>query len=90
MTDKEQIEEIAKVIEVTEKKKMDSHCDLPSVLEYATDLYNAGYRKQSDVAREIFEEIEEHIDKTAFADCWSEGGFRASIAELKKKYTEGQ
>ena len=26
---------------------------------YATELYNAGYRKASDVAREIFEEIEE-------------------------------
>ncbi len=43
-----QIEEMAKVIEETERKKMDSHCDLPSVEEYATDLYTAGYRKQSE------------------------------------------
>jgi rubrerythrin len=43
-----QIEEMTKVIEETERKKMDTHCDLPSVEEYATDLYNAGYRKQRD------------------------------------------
>ena len=49
MSDKNrEIEEMAKVLEMTERKKMDSHCDLPSVEEYATDLYNAGYRKQRE------------------------------------------
>jgi DNA-directed RNA polymerase subunit RPC12/RpoP len=48
MSKEKQIEEMAKVLEITERKKMDSHCDLPSVEEYATDLYNAGYRKQCE------------------------------------------
>ena len=44
--------------------------------------------ERAEVAREIFEEIERLIKITAFADCWSEGGFKQDIAELKKKYTE--
>ena len=35
-----------------------------SVLNYrwlATEVYNAGYREKSEVAREIFEEVKKHI-----------------------------
>lgn len=41
---------------------------------------------RKDVAKEIFAEIEEAIERIAFASCWSEGGFKCTIAELKKKY----
>lgn len=42
--------------------------------------------KEARLVREIFAEIERLIELTAFADCWSEGGFKNDIAKLKKKY----
>ena len=78
----------------------------------AADLVNAGYRKSTDLAREIFEEIDAHFARRiAF---YQDMRFRAytvgkdeevkyantmitnltiykeEIAELKKKYTEGE
>ena len=50
----------------------------------AEKLAKKGYRKQSDVSREIFEEIEQNFEI-------GYGGvleFRGLLAELKKKYTE--
>ncbi len=50
----------------------------------AKAFYNAGYRKASDVAREIFEEIK---------SIWKEGhGFIdcEDLFKLKKKYTESE
>ena len=46
----------------------------------AEHLYNKGYRKASDVAREIFEEI--------YEDCFDQFGHidYEALAELKKKY----
>ena len=57
---KKQIEEMAKVlIDYTKKKNiMASHIILE---DYAEELYNAGYRKATDVAEEIFAEIEKKI-----------------------------
>ena len=59
----------------------------------ATDLYNAGYRKASEVARKIFEEIEKYVEVALMNGhietpilCIGHGTF----AELKKKYTEGE
>jgi hypothetical protein len=49
--------------------------------EDAEALYNAGYRKASDVASEIFEEIEDVLNNIGYFD---ELDFEA----LKKKYTE--
>ena len=50
-----------------------------------------GYRKTSDIAREIFEEIEKIKQDSHCEDClgeWHEEGiFFGGIAELKKKYT---
>lgn len=46
--EKQAIEEIAKVIEVTEQIARDAHCGLPSPTMYAKDLYWHGYRKQSE------------------------------------------
>ena len=72
----------------------------------AKALYNAGYRKQSDTAREIFEEIEEVFFK--YADEFSSVGeckllepvrqavlfsineLFVYVDELKKKYTESE
>ena len=55
----------------------------------AVKLYNAGYRKASDVAREIFEDIEKHSEVALMNGhietpilCIGFGVF----AELKKKY----
>ena len=78
-----QIEEMAKIID-------DNHGFIVSSVETAEALYNAGYRKASDTAREIFEEIK---------SCkWSETQYGAKMlcfeinsekyAKLKKKYTE--
>ena len=49
----------------------------------AENLYNAGYRKSTDLAREIFEEIEDVLNNIGYFD---EIDFKA----LKKKYTEGE
>ena len=46
----------------------------------ATALCKLGYCKASDVARDIFEEIEKFISPYRYP----------IIAELKKKYTEGE
>ena len=61
-----QIEEMAKTsclcyangICECDEKPCDLECGEPKVMER---LYNAGYRKASEVAREIFEEIEEGV-----------------------------
>lgn len=50
-------------------------------LKQAEALYNAGYRKASDVAREIID-----ILKSAGIDKWR----YPVIAEIEKKYTEGE
>lgn len=81
MRDK-QIEEMAKVI----KSSLDGlgsgnfnfTGDEISTM-FAKALYNAGYRKASDVAREIFEEIEDVLNNIGYFD---EIDFRS----LKKKY----
>ena len=46
---------------------------------------NAGYRKSTDVAREIFAEV-----KNAWANSWTESEFLEMLKELKKKYTESE
>lgn len=50
----------------------------------AESIYDAGYRKQSDVAREIFEEIEK-LKLTKFG--WQDYVDWNGIAQIKKKYT---
>jgi hypothetical protein len=63
---------------------------------YAKRFYNAGYRKASEVAREIFAEIENvmsSLDRRYMASgnpkqSWGVRGAMAELEELKKKYTE--
>ena len=65
--------------------------------ETANKLYSAGYRKASEVAREIFEEIEKILDRHSisyhkigeiFGEHYYDGVMQFDIDELKKKYTE--
>lgn len=62
---------------------LEGHC---SKRERIEALYNAGYRKAEDVAREIFEEIEKVVNYALCVDItdWT------AYNELKKKYTESE
>ena len=51
-------------------------------------LTEKGYRKASDVAREIFEEIGELVNEYLDGRIYTHD-FCTYLAELKKKYTEG-
>ena len=86
----EEIDELTTVLYEANHKK--------SVLDYrwlATEAYNAGYRKQSEVSKEIFDEIE-RILSLNYCCClpqgatehyeYYEGNIAKDIAELKKKY----
>lgn len=76
-----QIDEMAKIID-------DNHGFIVSSVETAEALYNIGYRKSSEVAREIFAEIEScKWSETQYGDqmlCFEINS--AKYAELKKKY----
>ena len=82
----------------------DNHCCCSYNKKEAEALYNAGYRKASEVASEIFVDIEKIIDKhynkhifvsNDLGDEEIDAVINFSddvtydIAELKKKYTEG-
>lgn len=59
--------------------------------DIAEQLYNAGYRKQNEVAKEIFEEIEDSM--SCFEDdddgyLLKKCEFKFFMRELKKEYTE--
>lgn len=94
-----QIEEMAKALTTYEKKLCDRlpkdkclltsavhaqvSCDYCKIAEF---LVNAGYRKASDVAREIFAEIENNSYSYGVNFVIS----KETLAELKKKHEEGQ
>lgn len=99
MSKEKQIEKMAKVIEITEQIARDAHCGYPSPKMIATDLYDKGYRKQSEVER-IFEEIDKIIEKY-HSECYEyEDGdecdtaityisyISCDIDDLKKKYIQ--
>lgn len=52
-------------------------------------LLNAGYRKQSDVAREIFDDIEGVRIRYALGTI-SKGALNSMLCYYKEKYTEGK
>ena len=81
MSREKQIEDMARIID-------DNHGFIVSSVETAEALYTAGYRKASDVAREIFEEIEKNMVSIDFNRFRAMG--RRTFAKLKKKYTEGE
>ena len=55
----------------------------------AEQLYNAGYRKASDLAEEIFAEINDLRDKYAMGDI-EYPDFQFELGKIEKKYTEGE
>lgn len=62
-----------------------ARCD---IVLCAKNLYDAGYRKQSDVARAILDELYTEADQEGTAGEYLYG-VRARIVELRKKYIEG-
>ena len=62
--------------------------------KYAKRAIEAGYRRASDVAREIFEEIDTLLQLGRRYNMMQGDYYtfelRQSIAELKKKYTESE
>ena len=55
----------------------------------ARAIINNGYRKASDVAREIFEAVDKLLWQHSRGDL-ADKYFYIAIDELKKKYTEGE
>ena len=114
MTKYEQIQEMARFIHNLCTDIPDSisqHCKLTCAECKARYAYSKGYRKASEVAREIFEEIEkkvkmsiaihlEELNKELIIDTplydrhsgiiFALRGAEDYLAELKKKYTEGE
>ena len=91
MDREKQIEEIAVIL--TDGGCTKCNCDengkfncLP--MYNAELLYNAGYRKQSEVAKEIFEEIDNIIYNLRDSPFYSSSDAVYELTELKKKYTE--
>lgn len=78
-----QIEEMARIIANANGNEQDAAYYRPD----ATDLYNAGYRKATDVAEEIFAEIEPIL--LDYQNNFIRGlQLITFIKELKKKYKE--
>ena len=93
MNKEKQIEEMAKVIdEYTEPLSARDIHKAEFSERFAEALYNAGYRKTSDVAREIFEEITKcakHKWERQESGVYDITAWEISIldiAKLKKKY----
>ena len=91
MSRDKQIEEMAKDLchtDTCEIKKIDIPCNHRCKAHiYATRAIEKGYRKASEVAREIFEETEAIIRKY---DERPKYQLMLDLAELKKKYTESE
>lgn len=97
MSRDKQIEEMAKhchfqeegkcLILEDEAEECDTKCDM---CEFAKRLYNAGYRKSTDLAEEIFAEIEEMVITEKSNDGCAFYLDKVELAELKKKYTGGK
>ena len=91
-----QIEEMARDIDIVQDYGLATESPPEQWLVFdnktlAQYLYEKGYRKASDVAREIFEEIERMLTYfPLFGTIESYIVDVRSLAELKKKYTEGE
>ena len=84
------IEELAQIIERARIKAADTTNSMNYGFGgwYAKELYAKGYRKASDVAKEIFAEIDRTCVDTF--GCFYIGATRGAYTELKKKYTEDE
>ncbi len=111
MSRDKQIEEMAKVIGDADQRCYEMDCDdcplntmelgLCKDKFLATDIYNAGYRKASEVAMEIIAIIEQRIEQNAKRlkglDLYGKGlvraresGYRDIKEIIEQKYTEGE
>ena len=98
MTKEKQIEEMRKdLIEIFDEEYNKRRLITPDFT--AIHLAAKGYRKADDVAREIFEEIEEILDRHSISylkvgeicgEHYYDGVMQFDIFELKKKYTESE
>ena len=69
----------------------DKYCNLQCTYgKLANELTAKGYRKASDLAEEIFAEIEEMVITEKSNDGCAFYLDKVELAELKKKYTEGK
>ena len=78
MSRDKQIDEMAKIID-------DNHGFIVSSVETAEALYNAGYRKASDLAEEIFAEIEKVAEVGRIMNACAIVSLD-ELDEIKKKY----
>lgn len=80
----EEIDVMANDIAMTCPDLVNDGCGRRSCVEcLANGMSDLGYRKASEVAREIFAEIEEVLNNLGYFD-------ELDFNELKKKYTEGE
>ena len=90
MTAEKQIEEMADIITDAMINGAENFVDC--IVVAVKELYNAGYRKASSVAEEIFAEIEEILidnsyqNPEEFYEFYDKRGVKKALAELKKKY----
>ena len=97
MLREKQIEELGKILCGMKNGCDGCMCDKVHCNEknYAEEIYKAGYRKQSEVVMEIFDDIEKLVStnkKTVGCATYEETifyieDFIEDLAELKKKYT---
>lgn len=90
---KDNVKEMARVLCGRDKDCLFCPIQSPCLMRNCAALLNAeGYRKASEVAREIFEEIENILKSYEAIQCGQKYYYRdvtnLRIAELKKKYTE--
>lgn len=98
MTKEKQIEEMAKItcqMHRREKEKKCAgvqECDC-KCLQYnrCEALYNLGYRKASDVAREIMQEVRQALLNMILKNAMGENyDIENRFAEIEKKFTESE
>lgn len=84
--DKMKEEEIGEMAEILVSACVDQEpCPVGCEKCHAEKLYNAGYRKASDVARKIFGEINELKDEYARGDI-DGNALYVGLYQLEKKY----
>jgi purine nucleoside permease len=90
MSKDKQIEEMTKTILDVDRSYYGMECDEIQAKVEANAIYNAGYRKASEVAEEIFAEIEKILDQKFSINHGVVLISKEEFAELKKKYTESK
>jgi hypothetical protein len=99
MNKEKQIEEMAKLLHGYCKAPCpNGGCDSCVAYDKAKALFDAGYCKASDVAEEIFAEIDKilshkrdfNCSEIAFGYEWALAEVCRRYVKLKKKYTEGE